>query len=118
MTTGQQDSGVPSQTEAPSGPGNCYCGGPEEAVYGHPYGSGYYCRRKTAASQVDAGRAAEAPPLAELVTDEDLVAAREAGARSVSAGPVTPRGGWDAVLLRAALEAYGARLLARHGRTP
>lgn len=24
----------------------CYCGGPEEVVYGHEYGKGYYCRRK------------------------------------------------------------------------
>lgn len=27
-------------------PGRCYCGGPEEVVYGHEYGKGYYCRRK------------------------------------------------------------------------
>lgn len=27
-------------------PGRCYCGGPEEVVYGHVYGQGYYCRRK------------------------------------------------------------------------
>ena len=26
--------------------GRCYCGGPEEVVYGHEYGKGYYCRRK------------------------------------------------------------------------
>lgn len=24
----------------------CYCGGPEEQLYGHTYGEGYYCRRK------------------------------------------------------------------------
>lgn len=25
-------------------PRNCYCGGPEEAVYGHRYGEGQHCR--------------------------------------------------------------------------
>lgn len=24
----------------------CYCGGPEEQIYGHVYGEGYYCSRK------------------------------------------------------------------------
>jgi hypothetical protein len=55
----------------------------------------------------------EVPPLAELVTDEDLDAAREAADLFVV--------GWASFggssALRAALEAYGARLLARHGRT-
>lgn len=63
---------------------------------------------------VDAVRAAEVPPLAELVTDEDLDAARNAADLFVV--------GWASFggssALRAALEAYGARLLARHGCTP
>lgn len=29
----------------------CYCGGPEEAVYGHLSGEGYYCRRKVQTGQ-------------------------------------------------------------------
>lgn len=50
---------------------------------------------------VDAIRSADVPPLAELVTDEDVVRARR-----------------DSTDLRAALEAYGARLVARLGKTP
>jgi hypothetical protein len=56
---------------------------------------------------------AELPPLAELVTDEDVGAARAAADAYARGGF---RGGSSA--MRAALEAYGARLLARHGRTP
>lgn len=62
---------------------------------------------------VDAVRAADVPPLAELVTGEDMRAAREAAdayARDGFRGGSSP--------MRAALEAYGARLVARLGRTP
>lgn len=31
-------------------PRNCYCGGPEETLYGHRYGEGLYCRRKAPAT--------------------------------------------------------------------
>jgi hypothetical protein len=55
----------------------------------------------------------EVPPLAELVTDEDLDAAGAA-----RAAYFTAHADCTAVdIERAALEAYGARLLARHGRT-
>ena len=47
------------------------------------------------------------PPLAELVTDEDVQVARAAYLRAGELGAG----------MRAALEAYGARLLARHERT-
>ncbi len=57
------------------------------------------------------------PPLAELVNDDDIEAALEA---SYQAGgqPATKAGGYDVTALRAALEAYGTRLLARPRRTP
>lgn len=95
MTTGQQ--GIRQTEPAASRPRNCYCGGPEEAVYGHRYGEGMYCRKGNPTT------ASPPPPLAELVTAEDVAAARSTMTR---AG------------MRAALEAYGARLLARIGRTP
>lgn len=57
---------------------------------------------------VDAVRAAAVPPLAELVTDEDVQVA--------TAAYYEDRHGSFAEAMRAALEAYGARLLARHGR--
>lgn len=57
--------------------------------------------------------AAEVPPLAELVSDEDATDAL----RALSGG-TWPVGGEAHRRMRAALEAYGARLLARHGRTP
>lgn len=66
----------------------------------------------------DALRAADLPPLAELVTDEDVRAATDAafpGFLGLPTGMVpediTRR-------MRAALEAYRARLVARLGSTP
>lgn len=53
------------------------------------------------------------PSPTELVTDEDVQKAREAA-------EAYARGGFPSgsSAMRAALEAYGARLLARHGKTP
>lgn len=62
----------------------------------------------TAIDALSVARAAEVPPLAELVTDEDVQVALTA---------YLGTSGLDESM-RAALEAYGARLLARHGRTP
>jgi hypothetical protein len=73
--------------------------------------------RRIAEAVVDAVRAADLPPLAELVTDGDIEAALEAGFQAGGL-PATKAGGYDVTYLRAALEAYGARLLARVGRTP
>jgi hypothetical protein len=56
------------------------------------------------------------PPLAELVTAEDLAAARAAGQAAVEAAG--PDADLEAVELRAQLEAFGARLLARDGSRP
>lgn len=55
------------------------------------------------------------PPLAELVTDEDVQDALSRLGDTWTRGPV---GGESDLRMRAALEAYGARLLARHGQTP
>lgn len=63
---------------------------------------------------VDAVRAADMPLLAKLVTDEDVRAAMSAGygMRARGLDPDSPE-----ARMRAALEAYGARLVARLGRT-
>lgn len=62
---------------------------------------------------------ADLSPLAELVTDEDVVAARAAGMAATdgvtASDPYSDGVDYEAVELRAALEAYGARLLARIG---
>ena len=43
---GSGGAGDPAPAAGMTGPRNCYCGGPEEAVCGHRYGEGYYCRQK------------------------------------------------------------------------
>jgi hypothetical protein len=61
------------------------------------------------------------PPLVKLVTDEDVRVAREAGMAATDGVTASDPHGegvdYEAVELRAALEAYGARLLTRVGRT-